>query len=116
MNADPILTPVLVNLRESDGVVSIRELRPQDGALALVDGEGYWRLGQVEHAKWQEQNPRTRAMVTRRGFGWWRDDKIPWGVRKGTELTRKAAIAAMLRAAGYVEAPENSTMEGLFDV
>lgn len=110
--SDDDLIPVLLNVRDSDGSVSVRMLLDTPIGTALVDGEGYDRIGQIKPATWQEQN-RLGASRKMRGWAWYYDDP-KYGSATGHETTKAAAIAAILNEGGFTEAPPNATTQPLF--
>lgn len=106
------LIPVHLNVRVSDGVVSVQMLLETRVGTGVVDGEPYKRIGQVRSRKSTVTN-RLGQSTTKDGFAWHYDEP-EWGRTNGWEPTRAAAVKACLRAGGYVEAPPNAANPGLF--
>lgn len=107
------LIPVWLNVRQSDGVISVCMLLETPVGLALVDGEPYKRIGQVRNQTRVVKNQRVGSTTKQNGFQWYFDEE-QWGASNGWEPTRTAAIRACLRAGGYIEAPPNAANGGLF--
>lgn len=107
------LIPVLVTVRKADGKVSVLMLLETPVGTALYEGDVYKAIGQITPATWTERNPRTKAVTQKKGWSWWYDE-AEYGSESGHATTSKAAIAAVLNAGGYVEAPPNATNQGLF--
>lgn len=110
---DDDLLDVMVNFRKSDGKVSILLLVDTPVGLALYEGDVYKAIGQVTAATWEERHPRTGAISKKKGYSWWYDEE-EYGQATGRAFTTKAAVAAILAAGGYREAPPNATNQGLF--
>jgi hypothetical protein len=105
----------MMTLRRSDGRISVLNLYLTPEGLALNGDESYRSIGQVKKVHWTEQNPRTGLPNKKEGWGWWYDER-GYGGARGTEMIKDAAVAAVLRAGGYVEAPPNATNVGLFEL
>lgn len=110
---DDELIPVMLNVRPSDGAVSVMMLLDTPIGTALVEGDSYKTIGQVQEETWQEKNPRTGNMRKMKGYAWWYDE-AEFGQESGREMTKAAAVAAVLEAGGYREAPKNAANPGLF--
>lgn len=108
MTADDLI-PCMVAIRSSDGAVSVLPLLETPIGLAIHESDTYRRIGQVR--------PTTREEPGRhkKGTAWYFDDP-EYGKDSGRELTQKAAVAALLKAGGYVEAPPNAANPGLFGI
>lgn len=108
---DPI--PCMIAIRPSDGAVSVLPLLETPIGLAIYEGDTYRRIGQVRHIAWTEPGRKKDTVVKRKGVAWFFDDP-EYGQDQGRELTQKAAVAALLKAGGYIEAPANAANPGLF--
>lgn len=108
---DPI--PCMVAIRPSDGAVSVFPLLETPIGLAIYEGDSYRRIGQIRAVTWEEPGRRKGSVVKKKGTAWYFDD-IEYGKDSGRELTQKAAVAALLKAGGYIEAPPNAANPGLF--
>lgn len=111
---DDLIT-CMVAIRPSDGAVSVLPLLETPIGLALYEADTYRRIGQVRPVTWEEPGRREGSTVKKKGTAWYFDD-VEYGKASGRELTQKAAVAALLKAGGYVEAPPNAANPGLFDV
>lgn len=109
---EPLL-PCMVTVRTSDGLVSVLPLLETPIGLAIYAGDTYMRIGQVRPTEWEEEN-RLGRVVKKKGTAWFLDSP-EYGSTNGRETTQKAAVAALLAAAGYIEAPPNAANPGLFD-
>jgi hypothetical protein len=105
--------PVLLHVRKSDNVVSVRMLLETPIGLAEFEGDGYKRIGQLREVEWNEFDKRARVTRRKKGWQWWYDEE-EWGSATGKAKTKAEALAALLDAGGYVEAPPNATNQGLF--
>jgi len=110
--SDDDLIPVHLAIRDTDGTVSVRMLLETPIGNALVDGEGYERIGQIKQDTWREEN-RLGATRKVRGWAWYYDDPR-YGEATGRETTKAAAIKALLEEGGYIEAPPNAATQPLF--
>jgi len=110
----PDLIPCMVAVRPSDGAVSVFPLLETSIGLAIYEGDSYRRIGQIRPTTWEEPGRRANTTVKRKGTAWFFDDP-EYGKESGRETTQKAAVAALLRAGGYVEAPPNAANPGLFN-
>lgn len=105
----------MVTVRKSDGAVSVLPLLETRIGLAIYDGDVYRRIGQIRPAEWTEPGRREGVVLRRKGFAWYFDDE-EFGRDSGHEVTQREAIAALLAAGGYGEAPPNAANPGLFDL
>lgn len=110
---DDDLIPVMLTVRASDGKISVMPLLDTPVGTAIYEGDAYKAIGQIEETKWLERNPRLGTTTTKKGWAWHYDEP-EYGRESGTTTTKKAAVAAVLEAGGYREAPPNATNQGLF--
>jgi hypothetical protein len=104
------LIPCHVTVRPSDGVVSVRELvAVADGVAALVDGEGYERIGQV----WQVDIHHKGVPMKRWMWAYDRPGGESWS---SPAKSRKDGVAQLLLFAGYRQAEENEASVPLFSL
>jgi len=105
--------PVMLTVRRSDGKISVLLLLETPDGLALHEDDRYFAIGQVRKSEWTEKSPRTGGMIERKGWVWYYDEE-GYGSQNGKEMTERAAVAAVLSAGNYVEAPPNAVNPGLF--
>lgn len=103
------LDPVLVDVRASDGVVCVRDLIETHVGLALVDGEGYRRIGQVQPFEQRDGY----GVLVKKTWRWFYDE-FEWGHAWGDERSRSAAVDALIHHAGYYQARPNAANQGIF--
>lgn len=106
------LIPVHLNVRLSDGVISVQMLLNTSIGTGVVDGEPYKRIGQIMKRRAKVSN-RLGQTTEKDGFQWHYDEP-EWGRTNGWEPTKAGAVQALLKAGGYVEAPPNAANPGLF--
>lgn len=107
------LIPVHLNVRSSDGVISVQMLLETRLGIGVVDGEPYKRIGQIRNMPKKFYLERNGQTTTKEGFQWYYDEP-EWGRTNGWEPTKAAAVTACLKAGGYVEAKANAANPGLF--
>lgn len=109
------LVPVMLTIRLTDGKVSVCNLHQTSEGLAIEATDTYRPIGQIREATWQEEDPKTGFLRKKKGWTWWYDER-GYGGATGRALVKKAAVAALLGAGGYREAPPNAANPGLFDL
>ncbi len=102
----------MVTIRRNDGKVSVLNLYATPEGLAIKATDTYRPIGQVREATWVEVNPSTGHSVKKKGWGWWYDEQ-GYGAASGTVATKTEAVALVLEAGGYRQAPSNAANPGL---
>lgn len=105
--------PVMATVHPTTGVVSVRLLVETPVGLALYEGDEYFRIGQIRPGQWDQRHERLGTTTHKTGFFWYYDEP-GYGTDNGTALTKPAALRALLKRAGYVQAQPNATNQGLF--
>lgn len=107
------LISVLLTIRSSDSAVSVMKLIDlPDGRTGIADGELYVRIGQLREGNGMTST--VRGMATQKHGWYWYYDEVGWDRGRGFEVTKVAAIRALLAEGGYVQAAPNAMNPALF--